>query len=96
MIVQCPYCILQGEKRNLAEILPDGSIKILRLIKENVETLERTIDFTIIQTPEFNLICGNCGNTVIYKRPIISQPQVNIMTTWGTMLQFYEKSSFIR
>ncbi len=72
----------------MAEILPDGGIKILRM----VNTLdERSIDFTIIQASEFNLICGACQNIVIYKKPYITSPQVNILMSWGTMVQYYEK-----
>lgn len=90
MIISCPYCSLQGNKKNLAEILPDGSIKVLRMSKIT-ESLERIVDFTIIQANEFNLICGTCMNIVIYRRPITALPQVNIMNAWGTMLTHYEK-----
>lgn len=91
-IIKCPYCILQGLTKNLAEILPNGDIKILRMIKEDRETFLPVIDFTIVRASEFQLLCGHCGNVVIYKQPIIKNSQVNIMLAWGTIQNYYEKT----
>jgi hypothetical protein len=75
--------------------MPDGSIKILRMqvtrLDETNEIIEKTIEHTIIQAKEFNLICGTCQNVVIYRQqPVMQLPQPSILTTWGTMIQYYE------
>lgn len=82
MIITCPYCRLNGERKNLAEVLPDG-VKVIR-------SMNGSIDFTLIKAQEYTLGCGACGNTVIYKKPKTFLPQVNILMTWGTMLHHYE------
>lgn len=94
MILSCSYCLLVGKKRNLCDILADGSIKILRMqttkLDETNEIIERSIESTIIHTKEFTITCGDCNNVVFIQQPVVLLPQVNIMNTWGTMVQYYE------
>ncbi len=103
MIIKCPYCFLNdrnGDQKlirpNLAQILPNGDISILR----SMEALGNSFgereqkSYTIIRTQEYSLICGNCNNVVVYKTlpkiPTIST--VNILNAWGTMMAYYENS----
>jgi hypothetical protein len=84
-IIKCPYCSLQGMTKNLGEIVP-GGVKIIR-------SMNGLIDFTIIKADEYQLFCGTCGNVVIYRQPIVVRPQVNILTAWGTIQQYYANGS---
>lgn len=77
--------------KNLAEILPDGNIKVLRMVKD--DGYETKIDFTLIKSKEFEMSCGACGNPVLYKQPIHLNPSFNILTAWGTMQTYYAKGS---
>lgn len=76
-----------GKDKNLANILPNGDIKVVRF------TPNQEIDFTIIRAKEFSLICGDCQNVIVYREPKLISPQVNIMLTWGTMLSYYANNT---
>ena len=74
-------------KKNLAEVAPNGDIKIIRMTKEDEGKTQ--IDFTVIQATDYNMLCGNCGNVVFYKRIYQASPAMNIMNSWGTIMTYY-------
>lgn len=85
-ILKCPTCYLQGTKQNLAEIMPDGGVKILR-------SNPYQQDFTIIHGQQFSVSCGKCNTIVFYKQPKILDNQItrdliitNTMTFYGTFI----------
>lgn len=55
-LVRCTNCATWGKTRNLAEILPDGALKIIRMRSSE------KIEFTILYTKEVTLMCGECGH----------------------------------
>lgn len=85
-IIMCPHCLVGGMRKSLAELIP-GGLKIIRSVDE-----ERTVDYTIVHASEFSLICGNCNNVVLYKKPLIINPQVNILMAWGTIMNYYAEN----
>lgn len=84
-IVVCPYCLIKGEHKNLAELTPEG-IKVIR-------SVNGSIDYTVIQANDFSIVCGNCHNVVVYRQQFVALPQVNILDTWGTIYTHYAKTS---
>lgn len=65
MIIKCPQCWKEGKVRNLAEILPDGMVKIQRF-HTNKPNGER--QFTLIEGNELSLICGECQFKYNYRK----------------------------
>ena len=64
-IISCQYCKSIGIKQNLAELLPNGLLKIPRHDVFAGDGWER--EFTIIAGNDLNVLCGKCGN-VAYKK----------------------------
>ncbi len=81
MIISCPTCLIHGERRNLAEIIPDG-LKIIR-------SVNGVIDFTIVKTKEFEVLCGHCMSSVLYKQPKSISIPTDITVMWGTIMTYY-------
>jgi len=64
-IIRCPDCEVNGEKQNLAEVLPTGFISIQRIRRGSVNGDYK--DFTIVSGNNLSIICGGCGN-VVYRK----------------------------
>ncbi len=87
VIIKCPYCTLYGEKRNLAEVIP-GGLKLMRSINGLVE-------YTIVKTNLYSVICGSCGNEAAYRGSIVPVVPTTLPTNWGTIYAFYAKNSHL-
>lgn len=63
IILRCPVCQFKGEKQNLAEVLADGGLRIIRSEGFNNRS------YTEIRGNDLTVSCGNCNTVVYYKRP---------------------------
>lgn len=64
-IISCHYCAAEGIKQNLAELLPNGIIKIPRHDVFEGDHWER--EYTAISGENFKVICVKCGNVAYEK-----------------------------
>lgn len=67
-ILRCPTCFNNGLRRNLAQVLPNGVIRIFRSIAGERE-------YTEIEGAQFSIRCGECQNMVFYKYPKVIDSQ---------------------
>ncbi len=82
IILKCSACVLNGELGNLAEVLPDGGIKVMR----NHPGMNQ---YTIIHGKEFQVACGKCGNIAFYKYPKVLDNPLTREVILRKTFQFY-------
>ena len=61
-IIRCPNCEEKGIKQNLAQILPNGLVAILRRGRD------KYAEYTIIGGSKIYIICGVCGSIVYIQK----------------------------